>query len=228
MKRFAIASVCVAAAGATTGITYNVNPADMDAFFAGNDHLELLSVSIWNTANRLHVVIRTNGDLDATTWGKYVMGINTGAADQATDNPWGRLIDWNGQTIDHWIGSWTDDGGSGVGGQVWDYAGGAWSETGPLFGGDDSQHAAGVTIFDVSLADLGVGIGDIIFFGIASTGGGADPGVDHLSVNGSSVDNWGINSVAGQFLTYQIEVPTPGAAALLGLGGLLALRRRRA
>jgi hypothetical protein len=56
-----------------------------------------------------------------------------------------------------------------------------------------------------------------------------DPGFDMSSVTGMSVRFTGISageSATVTNFTYTL-VPTPGAAALLGLGGLLAARRRR-
>jgi hypothetical protein len=62
-------------------------------------------------------------------------------------------------------------------------------------------------------------------FDVLTTGGGADPGVDHLSRADQSTPGWGTTSVAGSFLSYTI--PAPGAAGLLALAGLAASRRRR-
>ena len=82
----------------------------------------------------------------------------------------------------------------------------------------------------ISLSSLGLSAGDVLEFDIFSTGGGADPGVDHLSRGDYSTDDWGNTSVAGQFLSYTIQVvplPNSAAIALLGLGGLGVVRRLR-
>lgn len=232
-----IVSACVIAlmAGAATADVFNDNSGssaaggDLDAFFAdqGFNHLDIVSVSVTNDASNVYFDVLVNADIDATAWGKYCVGINNtqgGASD--TGNGWGRNIDWGGMTITHWIGTWADDGGTGIGGQVWSYDGVGWNITDGLTGSDDSEHALGHQRFSVSLASLGLGYGDVMLFDVISTGGGNDPGVDHLSRFDVATPDWGTTSVAGTFLAYTI-VPSPSSIALLGLGGLAATRRRR-
>lgn len=234
MRHILMAAAVAATAGLATADVYSDNSGnhldggDLHDFFAsqGFNHLDIVSVTITNDASNLYVDIQTAGDLDATNWGKYAMGINTGVNAGDPGNGWGRNIAWGAdQTTTHWIATWADDAGTGVGGQVWSFDGG-WSETGAIASGDDSQHAAGRQIFAVSLASLGLSIGDTFRFDVVSTGGGFDPGVDHLSRNDFATDNWGTQSVGGSFLSYTV-VPTPSALALLGMGGLMAGRRRR-
>ncbi len=233
MRQILMAAAIAALAGGASADVFNDNSGstndggDLDAFFAdqGFNHLDIVSVTITNDATNLYVDIQLNADLDATAWGKYALALNNGSSPSDAGNGWGRNIDWAGQTITHWVATWADDGGTGIGGQVWSFNGG-WSETGSLAGTDDSQHAAGHQIFTVALADLGLGFGDVMLFDVVSTGGGNDPGVDHLSRADAATNDWGTTSVAGNFLAYTI-VPAPSAFALLGLGGLAAARRRR-
>jgi len=229
----AVAALAMIAGGAQADIyadnTGNhLDGGDLHDFFQsqGFDHLDIASVEITNDATNLYVDITLNADIDATNWGKYAMGINNGIDASDAGNGWGRNIDWNGQSISHWIATWADDGGTGIGGQVWAFDGSAWNETGTLAGSDDSQHASGHQRFTLALADLGIGIGDTFTFDIVSTGGGNDPGVDHLSNAGPATDGWGTTSVAGDFLSYTV-IPSPGAMTLLGMGGLVMARRRR-
>lgn len=248
MKQFAIAATMIMVAGAASADVYNdatgraIAPGvggDMHPFFddQGFNHLDIASVEITNDASWLEIRLTINADLDATTWGKYAIGIDTGNSVGDNSNGWGRNIDW-GRNINFWSATWVDDGGSGAGGELYGYddGGASWGLIDATYGAgsdiqaDDSQHAAGVQIWRLSLAALGVGIGDTIEFDVVSTaGGGGDPGVDHLSrsANGDfATDDWANQSAAGQFLSYTI-VPAPGATALLGLGALAIGRRRR-
>jgi hypothetical protein len=77
----------------------------------------------------------------------------------------------------------------------------------------------------MSLASLGLSGGQTIYFDVATSGGGNDPGVDHLSRTDKATSGWGSASTSGDFLAYT-PVPTPGAIALLGLAGLAGRRRR--
>jgi MYXO-CTERM domain-containing protein len=235
MRKIMMAAMVASLAGVAGADVFNDNSGnhlgggDLHDFFASQsfNHLDIVSVGVTNDATNLYFDITLNADLDATAWGKYAVGINTGNGSTDAGNGWGRNISWNGQEISHWIATWADDGGSGIGGQVWSYSGG-WNLTGGLSGADASQHAAGRQIFSVALADLGLSVGDVILFDVVSTGGGNDPGVDHLSNSAFATDDWGVTSTAGQFLAYTIApIPTPGALALLGLGGLVTSRRRR-
>ena len=204
---------------------------DIAAAFAGFEHLDIAQVEVTNDANFIYFDITMVGDLDATNWGKYLIGMDTGRVAGTNADAWGRNIDW-GSGMTDFVGSWADDGGTGAGAELHAWDGAAWNLTdatylaGTEIMGDDANHAAGVQRIGVSLSALGIGVGDVIFFDVASTGGGFDPGVDHLSRQDSSTDDWGNQSVSGQYLSYTI-IPAPGSAALLGLGGLVALRRRR-
>lgn len=235
MKSILTACVVALAAGMASGDVFNDNVGnhlaggDLHDFFASQNfnHLDIVSVSVTNDATNLYFDIQLNADIDATNWGKYCVGINNSQGGPSdAGNGWGRNIDWNGMTTTHWIGTWADDGGTGIGGQVWSYDGVGWNLTDGLTGSDDSAHALGHQRFSVSLASLGMGFGDVLLFDVISTGGGNDPGVDHLSRFDYATDNWGTTSVAGSFLAYTI-VPSPSALALFGLGGLAVARRRR-
>jgi len=239
-----VLGVCMVAliAGAATADVYNDNVGnhlaggDLHDFFQsqGFDHLDIVSVSITNDTTNLYIDITLNADLDATNWGKYVVGIDTGnnPGDNSTDpGSWNRNVDW-GRGITHFIGTWADDGGSGFGGELRHYDGSAWSLIdatwlgGGLITGSDAGHAAGVQSIVVNFAAMGLSIGDTFEFDVFSTGGGPDPGVDHLSRSDPSTVDWATTSVAGPFLSYTL-VPAPSSVALLGLGGLAVARRRR-
>ena len=216
-----------AAGVAHAGTFYSDSSGDL--FDNSFSHLDILSVNLSNDKNFLYVDIQLGGNLDATNWGKYALGIDTGVNAGDNSNPWNRNINW-GRGITHWVGTWADDAGTGVGGQVWSFDGTNWNLDASV-NGDDSQHAAGRQRFAISLADLGVGVGDTIEFDLISTGGlDGDPGVDHLSRSGLSTTFWDTQSGSGQFLSYAI-VPLPpaawaGLAVLGGIAGVRAVRRR--
>lgn len=230
MKSMLVCTAIAAAAGLTAADVYN--DATGEVFDAGFTHLDISSVSITNDADFLYISVQTTGDLDNPNWGKYAVGINNGKDASDAGNGWGRNIDWNGQTITHWSATWADDGGSGAGGEVYNFDGANWVLQGATYNGDanisgdDSQHAAGVQTWALSLATLNLVIGDTFTFDIITTGGGNDPGVDHLSRADQATPFWDTTSVAGDFLSYTV-IPAPGAIALVGMGGLLAARRRR-
>jgi len=206
---------------------------DIAAAFTGFDHLDITQVEVTNDANFIYFDISVAGDIDATNWGKYIIGMNTGRNAGSTGDAWGRNINWASGITD-FVGSWADDGGSGAGAELHAWDGAAWGLTDATYGAgtevmaDDANHAAGVQRIGVSLASLGLSAGDVLLFDVATTGGGFDPGVDHLSQSGISTDDWPNQSTSGAFLSYTIApIPAPGSVALLGLGGLVATRRRR-
>lgn len=226
------AMVLAGAAGLASADTYA--DASDDIFDLGFSHLDISSVSVSNDATWLYFTIQTAGDLDATNWGKYGIGIDTGNKAGFNTNGWNRPIDW-GRDITHWAGTWADDGGSGAGGQIWTVNSntGGWVMRDATYDaatgiqGNDSLHFAGIQQIQLSLAVLGLQAGDTIDFDVISSGGGdGDGGVDHLSNPGLAMGTWGDTSVSGAFSSYTI-VPSPASAALLGLGGLVGLRRRR-
>ena len=211
---------------------------DIHSFFydQGFNHLDIVQVEVTNDASFIYFDITLNADIDATNWGKYIIGMDTGrnAGDNSTDpGSWNRNVDW-GRGITDFVGSWADDGGSGAGGELRSWDGAAWGLTDATYAAgtditaSDLGHAGGVQRIAVSLASLGLSVGDVLQFDVFSTGGGNDPGVDHLSRSDYATDDWGVQSVAGNFLSYTIApIPAPGSLALLGLGGIVAGRRRR-
>ncbi len=244
MKRAILAGIVVAAgASIASADVYADNVGnelaggDLADFFQsqGFDHLDIVQVEVTNDNQFIYFDITLNADLDATNWGKYIVGIDTGAnaGDNSTDpGSWNRNVDW-GRGITHFLGSWADEGGSGAGAELRSYDGANWGLTdatylgGGLVTASDAGHASGIQSIAVDFASLGLSIGDTFDFDVFSSGGGADPGVDHLSRSDPSTPDWGTQSVAGQFLSYTI-VPAPSSLALLGLGALGATRRRRA
>lgn len=235
---FCIVSALALAGGVASAEIYLDATNDLAPAFTGFDHLNISSVEVTNDADFIYFAITMVGDLDSTNWGKYVVGMDTGrnAGDNSTDpGSWNRNVDW-GRGITDFVGSWADDGGTGAGAELRSFDGVAWNLTDATYAAgtdvmaDDAGHSAGIQMLAVSLSALGLGDGDTIEFDVFSTGGGADPGVDHLSRGDFSTDDWGNTSLSGEFLSYTINVvPLPSAAmaglvGLIGLGGIKRLR----
>jgi hypothetical protein len=155
------------------------------------------------------------------TWTKYMMYFDTTSAGGTSSNAWSRPVDLNGRNIDYYIGSWVDQASNNS--QLVSWTGSAWN-----WGSEQylTNSVSGSTVsWTFSLASMGLSAGQTIYFDVATSGGGNDPGVDHLSRNDPATPGWGTASVSGNFLAYT-TVPTPGALALLGLAGLAGRRRR--
>lgn len=227
MRLFGLVALAGLASAATGQVTYNDtvgdnfdNPGD-----PAYDHMDITSVVVNHDASNLYFTINVRGNAESRDWAKFCIGIDTGAAGGDAGNGWGRLVNWNGQGIDYWVGSWIDGSGGAELRQApaWNLLAATYNgdtTIGNVFNGGRTQ----VTL-SVSRALMGLTGNDTFRFDVLTTGGGADPGVDHLSNAAQSSPGWGTPSTAGTFLSYTI--PAPGAAALLGLGALVAGRRRR-
>ncbi len=197
-----------------------------DLFDNGFAHLDILSVNVSHTATHMTFDVLVAGDVNATNWGKYCIGINTGAPGADTSNGWGRNVSWGGPGINYWVGTWAD-----VGGEVRQMTGnndGSNNLIDATYNGGTQMTVTATgfhQIITFSRASIGFTGNGTIYFDVLTTGGGADPGVDHLSRADMATPGWGTTSVSGHFLAYTI--PTPGSIALIGLGGLAAIRRRR-
>jgi hypothetical protein len=188
-----------------------------DLFDNGFDNLDIASVDMSDDGVNLTIAVTTRG---FQTWTKYMMYFDT-AAGGTTSNAWSRPVDLSGREIEHYIGSWVD--ASSNNSQFVSWTGSAWNWGSEMY---LTNSVSGNTVtWTVSLAALGVGAGQTIYFDIATSGGGNDPGVDHLSRSDAATPGWGTASTAGGFMAYT-TVPAPGAIALLGLAGLVGRRRR--
>lgn len=194
--------------------------------------LDLVSLEVVNTASDLILTLTVNGDISATDWGKFMIGIATGdTLGTITGNGWGRPINLNAPVggMNYWIGSWVD-GGSGS--QLWSYNVGTSTWDGPTALGAGFSMAAGansILTHTVSLASLGVSAGDTIYFDAYASGGGVgDSAVDALSNTNISVTAWDqvytSSEAPGNGLSSYTIVPEPSTIALLGLGVLAVCR----
>ncbi len=193
--------------------------ATQDLFDNGMGNLDIVSARInqsdTGSGYQLSIWITTREFAD---WTKYMVFMGSGAGGR-TDNPWNRPIDTNGQGAHSFIGAWADGGG---GNQFWAASDAGWSQNGSV-----GQYInPGQNHFELSLGSFGYSmVGHTIYFDVATSGGGNDPGVDHLSRSDMATSGWGSASTAGQYLSFTL-VPAPGAIALFGLAGLVSRRRR--
>lgn len=189
-----------------------------DTFTNNDANLDIDTVMVTDNGVDLSIAITTRG---FQNWTKYMVFMNTNGGGDGS-NAWSRPVNLNGQTCDRFAGTWVDQGSSNV--QLVNYVGAGWDWGNFL---TLNNGVAGNTVtLTFSLASLGLSPGGTMYFDVATSGGGNDPGVDHLSRSTLATNGWGEPSTAGQFLAYTVT-PAPGAVALLGLAGLVGGRRRR-
>ena len=171
--------------------------ASSDLFDNGFANLDITSVEVTNDASNLTFTVTVRGFSD---WTKYLIGIRTAvaASSSTTGNLWGRNNTY-AEGINFQIASWVDNGG-GVG--FSQYASNAWTSTSGA-SIDLNQTGSNKVSWTVSLASLGLSLGDTFKFDVGTTGGGGgDPFVDVATRNEPATSGWGVASTGGALLTY--------------------------
>jgi MYXO-CTERM domain-containing protein len=195
-----------------------------DIFDTGFGNLDILSGQVTDDGTNITFTVETR---DFANWTKFMLFIDVRAGGTSS-NAWNRPVNLTSD-IDYFVGSWVDQPSNNA--QFVSYVGGGW-DWGNVSTLTNSVMTGGSTggnfiSWTMSLASLGLSGGETIYFDIATSGGGNDPGVDHLSRQTLATSGWGSPSTSGTFLEYQVSgVPAPGAIALLGLAGLAGRRRR--
>ena len=213
------------------GTTYT--DATNDLFDSSLSNLDLVSARFSNDATHLHLSVTVRGDVSATTWGDYMVFIDSTPSLSAPDrddaegprgNPFHRGIAAPAST-DAFIGSWLDDGGGNL---SYTFEGGRWNqkETGTP---DLTRATSGTVSWTFSLESLGLAIGDTFHFDVATTGSSdGSSSVDLLSTS-SIRPGWGFDEDSTLDLTYTVAGSTavPGIGGVAALAGLGLARRRR-
>jgi hypothetical protein len=221
-------------ADANPGVTYNdaVNDIAPGLATAGGT-LDLVKMEVSNTATDVVFKLTVNGNISSTDWGKFMIGIANGKGyGTSSSDGWARPITMSANGgMTNWIGAWVDSGGGAENrsNQI------GWGLNGATYNGNFGQFslsagAQSTVTFGVSIASLGMSIGDSFSFdAYSSGGGGGDSAIDALANPNFAVSNWGdaYNSGPSNSFTYTLgAVPAPGAIALVGVAGLMARRRK--
>ena len=194
-------------------------------------------MEVSNTASDLRFSLTVGGNVPATDWVKFLVGISTGQGPSTTTgNGWGRPINMTSPVggMNYWLGSWVDGGGAA---QFFSYNGSAWvGGTPPAFSITSGSNS--VINLTVPLSAIGIALNDTIYFdAYTSGGGGSDSAIDALANPTQSITAWDqtytsevkTGSAAPGIYSYT-AVPEPTTYALLALGALgmagYAARRR--
>ena len=188
-------------------------------------HIDIAGMEITNDASNITFKFNLVGDPVATDWGKYMVIIDSAPGGDPVGNGWGRPISM-ASGADSWLGSWVDSG-NGLENRGWN--GSSWQLNGATYmstpGMAISKNSNSVSLM-LKFADLGLSIGSTFEFdAFTSGGGGGDGAVDSLGNPNPQIANWGDHSEA-RSQRYTL-VPEPASFAMLGLGALVLIRRRR-
>ena len=234
---------CVAAVAAITsvlqvnanpGVIYNDAIGDIDpGITTAGGTLDLVSMEVSHTATDIQFKLTVNGNIGSTDWGKFMVGIaNNKGYGTSTSDGWARPITMSANGgMTNWLGYWVDGGGGAENRSNQT----SWGLTGASYNGNFGNFAlaAGaqstITV-GISIASIGMSIGDTFSFDAYSSGGGSgDSAIDALANPNVAVASWGqaYDSGASNSFSYTLTaIPAPGAIALVGLAGLVARRRK--
>ena len=201
---------------------------------AGGGILDIVSLEVNNDATNISFKFTLNGDVEATDWGKYMLILDTDPGGNTTTNGWCRPISM-ASGADYWIGSWVD---SGNGAELYSWTDGAgafcsgWYQPETTYNAPPNNDisivkSANTVTITTLLANMNLIPGDIVQLdGFSSGGGGSDGAVDSLGNPNQQIGDWG-NASEAHAVSYTVKVPEPASLALLGLGALALIRRRR-
>lgn len=216
----ALAALALTALPATAQTIY---PDATGDFTGGVGALDITSVSVNNDPTTLTFTINLAGDPTAANWYDYYVGISENlfggvGGDLNATGGWSHDYQMSVGGMDYFIGSW----GSGASLLTWNGVS-AWT---PTSGATGSDTTSSVTV-SVPLSALGLSAGNSFQFDVLTADTGTDTGLDALS--DTTPRTWGNTSfdTGANALTYTVIVPEPTSLALLGLGGLAVILRRK-
>jgi hypothetical protein len=242
MKKILLSSLAAAALAVGTANAQLINDATGDiasGIATAGGTLDIVSTEVLSTSSDVTFKLTVNGDVSSggNDCGNFMIGIATGnTAGTTTGNAWNRPINLDSPIggMNYWIGSWVNGTPAG-GAQLWNFAGGSWTELtalAPVF--SLTAGAQSVISLSMPLSSIGITSPTLIYFDAYSSGStGTDGAVDALSRPTITINNWGdsytsstVNGISS------VTVPEPSTYALLGLsalavGGYLARRRAR-
>lgn len=197
----------------------------------GASFLDITSVDVNNTATTLTLTVNVAGDPSnvGNNWGKFLIGFDTGVAGGGNLNAvngWGKDIQMSSGGMDFFIGSWLDWG---TGADLKNWSGSQWDTVTATYLPNPFNlnlvvGAASVS-YTFDIAALGLAVGSTFSFDVYASTGSANV-VD--SSGNPAAQTWNSDPYDSglNVSSYTIQaVPEPTLGALLGLGGLLALRR---
>ena len=194
-------------------------------FTGGNAALDISSVSVNNDASTITFTINLGGDPTTATWADYYVGISENLFGGVGGNlngsgGWGKSIQMSTGGMDYFVGGYPGFAGY----SLLTWTGSAWTTT----TGAASENSTSVTL-PVSLAALGLSAGSSFQFDVWTSDSGGDNVLDALSDATSRSWNSAAFDTGANALTYTVaNVPEPTSLALIGLGSLFLIVRRRA
>ncbi|NCA83005.1 MAG: hypothetical protein EOM72_09715 [Opitutae bacterium] len=182
---------CLWAAWGSAATTYNDTTGDLDPAVGGGDGtVDIVSLEVSHTPTDLVFDLTVNGNFTGNDWGKFMVGMATGGAGTTSGNGWNRPISLDSPIggMNYWIGAWVDEGG---GAELYSYNGAAWNGPASIAAYSFTTGAQSRVTYTVSLADLGLGGGDMFYFDVYASGGAAtDSAFDALSNPNVSITTW--------------------------------------
>ena len=179
------------------------NDASNDTASNGDANLDITSVEVTNSGVNLVIAVTTRG---FATWTKYLIWIDTPAKANATanSNGWNRPASMAaGEGADFFVGSWIN--ATPANAQLWDFTS-AWNQhsSSPL----TNQTSGNTVAFTIPLSTLGLSVGSVIKFDVATSGDDGNGGMDHLSLSTqATTGGWTTPSTGGPMLSYTITAP---------------------